>query len=79
MVFTDERQTTITCERALRSAAVYPFEELYIDRMQNDLLYRKSTLNGTDDIATFDSSVLESYTFDLKDEYKTIQGYRCIE
>src|SRR5690606_5159242 len=77
VVFTNERQTTITTDRILRSTAVYPFEELYIDRMQDDLLYRKSTLNGTDYIATSDSSILESYTFDLKDEYKTIQGYPC--
>src|SRR5690606_24966966 len=77
VVFTNDRQTTITSERILRSAAAQPFEELYIDRMQEDLLYRKSTLNGTDYIATSDSSILESYAFELKDEYKTIQGYRC--
>ena len=75
-VFADANKTYITTANTLKGTAKFPFENSLFDRSAK-LFYQTTQLDKSKQTTTIDSSSIAKQTFEIKDVYKDILGYKC--
>jgi len=76
IVFSNEKQTTLTSNAIVSGNAKFPFEQWIIDRTKNS--FRQiATLSKNKTTAMIDSVSLNKQSFEMSNEFKSILGYRC--
>lgn len=77
LAYADVNKTYITTENTVKGKAKFPFEQSYFDR--NSKLYFQTTHlnNKNQTTTTIDSSSIAKQSFEIKDIYKNILGFKC--
>lgn len=76
LAYADANKTYITTENTGKGEAKFPFEQSYLDR-NSKFYYQTTQLNKNKQTTTVDSSSIAKQTFEIKEIYKNILGFKC--